>query len=216
MALFSLFPAKLLATCLTSVLLAVAVAAPVSASDDIDTSNATFAEAIQAVKDRNFRHAIKLFRLQAEQNQHDAQYNLALLLEAGKGAPQNFSEALVWAWSAKLGGVEASGDLAEDLLDMLPEDAVDDVRKKVKQRLEDRIDAGNAPAVYQLAQYHLEIVEEPDFEMAYIWYSISTAIGLPGSLEARDDARGNVDDEKIAELQDKAGTIYESLNITSD
>lgn len=216
MTVFSLFPAKLLATCLTSVLLAVAVAAPVSASDDIDTSNATFAEAIQAVKDRNFRHAIKLFRLQAEQNQHDAQYNLALLLEAGKGAPQNFSEALVWAWSAKLGGIEASGDLAEDLLDMLPEDAVDDVRKKVKQRLEDRIDAGNAPAVYQLAQYHLEIVEEADFEMAYIWYSISTAIGLPGSLEARDDARGNVDDEKIAELQDKAGTIYESLNITSD
>jgi TPR repeat protein len=188
----------------------------VSASDDIDTSNATFAEAIQAVKDRDFRHAIKLFRLQAEQNQHDAQYNLALLLEAGKGAPQNFSEALVWAWSAKLGGIEASGDLAEDLLDMLPEDAVDDVREKVKQRLEDRIDAGNAPAVYQLAQYHLEMVEEPDFEMAYIWYSISTAVGLPGSLEARDDARGNVDDEKIAELQDKAGTIYESLTITSD
>ena len=216
MTLFSLFPARLLATCLTSVLLAVAVAAPVSASDNIDTSNATFAEAIQAVKDRDFRHAIKLFRLQAEQNQHDAQYNLALLLEAGKGAPQNFSEALVWAWSAKLGGIEASGDLAEDLLDMLPEDAVDDVREKVKQRLEDRIDAGNAPAVYQLAQYHLEIVEEPNFEMAYIWYSISTAIGLPGSLEARDDARGNVDDEKIAELQDKAGTIYESLTITSD
>ena len=216
MTLFSLFPARLLATCLTSVLLAVAVAAPVSASDDIDTSNATFAEAIQAVKNRDFRHAIKLFRLQAEQNQHDAQYNLALLLEAGKGAPQNFSEALVWAWSAKLGGIEASGDLAEDLLDMLPENAVDDVREKVKQRLEDRIDAGNAPAVYQLAQYHHEIVEEPDFEMAYIWYSISTAIGLPGSLEARDDARGNVDDEKIAELQDKAGTIYESLTITSD
>lgn len=216
MTLFSLFPARLLATCLTSVLLAVAVAAPVSASDDIDKSNATFAEAIQAVKNRDFRHAIKLFRLQAEQNQHDAQYNLALLLEAGKGAPQNFSEALVWAWSAKLGGIEASSDLAEDLLDMLPEDAVDDVREKVKQRLEDRIDAGNAPAVYQLAQYHLEMVEEPDFEMAYIWYSISTAIGLPGSLEARDDARGNVDDEKIAELQDKAGTIYESLTITSD
>ena len=216
MTLFSLFPTRLFATCLTSVLLAVAIAAPVSASDDIDTSNATFAEAIQAVKDRDFRHAIKLFRLQAEQNQHDAQYNLALLFEAGKGAPQNFSEALVWAWSAKLGGIEASDDLAEDLLDMLPEDAVEDVRKKVKQRLEDRIDAGNAPAVYQLAQYHLEIVEEPDFEMAYIWYSISTAIGLPGSLEARDDARGNVDDEKIAELQDKAGTIYESLTITSD
>ena len=144
MILSSFFPARLLAACLISSCLTVPMFA--SASDDIGTSDATFAEAIQAVKDRDFRHAIRLFRLQADQNQHDAQYNLALLLEAGKGAPQNFSDALVWAWSAKLGGIEAAGDLAEDLLDMLPEKAVEDVREKVKQRLEDRIEAGNAPA----------------------------------------------------------------------
>jgi hypothetical protein len=54
---------------------------PVSAQ--IDTSNATFNEAVQAVKDRNFQHAVRLFSLQANNNQHDAQYNLALLMHAG-------------------------------------------------------------------------------------------------------------------------------------
>ena len=70
----------------------------------IDTSTATFNEAVQAVKDKNFRHAANLFALQAENNQHDAQYNLAILLEAGKGVPQDFTKALIWAWSAQLGG----------------------------------------------------------------------------------------------------------------
>lgn len=50
----------------------------------IESSDATFNEAVQAVKDRNFRHAVKLFSIQAQDNQHDAQYNLALLLETAE------------------------------------------------------------------------------------------------------------------------------------
>ena len=60
------------------------------------------------------------------------------------------------------------------------------------------------------------MLEEPDYETAYVWFSISVALGLNGALEARDDARDNVDDEKIVELQSEAGTIYESLNINID
>ena len=200
--------ARLLAT-----LVAVLTLALPAASDDIATSNATFSEAIQAVKDKNYPHALTLFALQADQNQHDAQYNLALLLEAGKGAPQDFSKALVWAWSARLGGIEAAGDLAEDLIDLLPEKAIATARDEVKVRLEARVADGSGPAVVQFAQYHLDMLAEPDFETAYIWYSIATAIGLPGALEARDAARENVDDEKIAELQAEAGTIFETLDI---
>ena len=93
------------------------MATPPWAKAQIDTSNATFNEAVQAVKDKNFRHAVKLFSLQAQNNQHDAQYNLAILLEAGKGAPQDYTKALIWAWSAQLGGIEAAEELAEDLSD---------------------------------------------------------------------------------------------------
>ena len=182
----------------------------------IDTSTATFNEAVQAVKDKNFRHAAKLFALQAENNQHDAQYNLAILLEAGKGVPQDFTKALIWAWSAQLGGIEAAEELAEDLTGYLPEKSIEEVREEVRARLEARIKSGSADAVSQFATFHLQMLEEPDYETAYIWFSISTALGLKGTLEARDDARDNVEDERLVDLQSEAGTIYESLNISLD
>lgn len=182
----------------------------------IDKSNATFNEAIQAVKNKDFRHAAKLFLIQAENNQHDAQYNLAILLEAGKGVPQDFTRALIWAWSAQLGGIEAAEELAEDLSGYLPEKSIEEVRKEVRARLEARIEAGSPDAVSQFATFHLKMLDEPDYETAYVWFSISAALGLDGALEARDDARDNVDDEKIVDLQSEAGTIYESLNISLD
>ena len=192
------------------------MATPPWAKAQIDTSNATFNEAVQAVKDKNFRHAAKLFALQAENNQHDAQYNLAILLEAGKGVPQDFTKALIWAWSAQLGGIEAAEELAEDLTGYLPEKSIEEVREKVRARLEARIKAGSADAVSQFASFHLQMLDEPDYEAAYIWFSISTALGLKGTLEARDDARDNVEDERLVDLQSEAGMIYESLNISLD
>ena len=182
----------------------------------IDKSNATFNEAIQAVKDKNFRHAAKLFLIQAENNQHDAQYNLAILLEAGKGVPQDFTKALIWAWSAQLGGIEAAKELAEDLTGYLPEKSIEEVREAVRARLEARIKAGSADAVSQFASFHLQMLDEPDYETAYIWFSISTALGMKGTLEARNDARDNVEDERLVDLQSEAGSIYESLNISLD
>ena len=182
-------------------------------SRSIDASDATFNEAVKAVKDKDFGHAMTLFTLQAENHQHDAQYNLALLLEAGKGAPQDFVSALDWAWSAQLGGITDAEELADGLADILPERAIAAVRESVATRLQARIDAGDADAIPQFAAYQLTMLEEPNYETAYIWYSIAAALGLKGTLEARDDSRENVEDERIVELQAEAGTIYESLNI---
>jgi len=179
----------------------------------IDTSTATFNEAVQAVKNKNYRHAVKLFSLQAENNQHDAQYNLALLMQAGKGTPQDFATALTWSWTAQLGGIEAAEELSDELTDYLPEGIIDEVRKAVAARIKSRIDEGDPAAIPQFATYHLVMLEEPDYETAYVWFSIATALGLEGAMIARDEARENVDEEKIVELQRKAGTIYESLDI---
>ncbi len=199
-----------------TVVLSLALTATNPSAAQIDTSTATFNEAVQAVKDKNFRHAAKLFALQAENNQHDAQYNIAILLEAGKGVPQDFTKALIWAWSAQLGGIEAAEELAEDLTGYLPEKSIEEVREAVRSRLEERIRAGSADAVSQFASFHLQMLDEPDYETAYIWFSISAALGLKGTLEARDDARDNVEDERLVDLQSEAGSIYESLNISLD
>ena len=199
-----------------SVALGLVLLGSLPSTAQIDTSTATFTEAVQAVKDKNFRHAAKLFALQAENNQHDAQYNLAILLEAGKGVPQDFTKALIWAWSAQLGGIEAAEELAEDLTGYLPEKSIEEVREEVRARFEARIKAGSADAVSQFASFHLQMLDEPDYETAYIWFSISTALGLKGTLEARDDARDNVEDERLVDLQSEAGTIYESLDVKLD
>lgn len=212
----SVLPRLNLAALAAAAAFGLALAMPLPAAAQIDSSTATFNEAVQAVKDKNFRHAVKLFSLQAENDQHDAQYNLAILLEAGKGAPQDFTKALIWAWSAQLGGIEAAEELAEDLAGYLPEKSIEEVRGAVRERLEARIEAGSPDAVSQFATFHLQMLDEPDFETAYVWFSISAALGLQGALEARDDARDNVDDEKIVDLQSEAGTIYESLNISLD
>ena len=206
--------AALVALALTCFSMSLFPTAPAAAQ--IESSDATFNEAVQAVKDKNFRHAVKLFSVQAQNNQHDAQYNLALLLEAGKGAPQDFTRALIWAWAAQLGGIEAAEELADDLAGYLPEKSIESVRNEVQERLRARIDEGQSAAVTQFANYHLLMLEEPDFEAAYIWFSIGAALGLEGALVARDEARENVDDEKIVDLQREAGTIYESLEIIID
>ena len=182
-----------------------------TASDSDLTSDAAFNKAVQAVKQKNYADAVAIFEAQAEASQHDAQYNLAVLLHAGKGRPQNFQQALIWAWSAVLGGIEEAIELADELTDMIPEKALEEARESLRDKLQKRIDDGDRSAVMQFASYHTLILEEADFETAYVWYSIAAAIGEEGSIEARDDAQSKVDDEEIVTLQLKAGTIFEGL-----
>ena len=179
---------------------------------DITTSNVTFAEAVQAVKDKNYQHAVNLFELQAFAAQHDAQYNLALLLQSGKGRPQNYQQALFWAWSAFLGGIEPAQELSEDLKNLLPEDSLKVTREKLIETLQDRIDAGDRSALMELALFYKEISEEPNFEEAYLWYSIASAFLLDGAIFERDEAAGKVETKSMVELQERAGTIFEKLS----
>ena len=180
---------------------------------DITTSNATFAEAVQAVKDKNYQHAVNLFELQAFAAQHDAQYNLALLLRSGKGRPQNYQQALFWAWSAYLGGIEPAKELSEELKNILPEDSLKMTREKLIETLTDRIDAGDRSALMELALFYKDISEEPNFEEAYLWYSIASAFLLEGAILERNEAAAKVETKSLVELQDKAGTIFEKLSL---
>ena len=53
-----------------------------------ETENADFKRAVTAVKNKDYPTALGLFEIQAKNARHDAQYNMAQLLHAGKGRPE--------------------------------------------------------------------------------------------------------------------------------
>ncbi len=186
---------------------------PAKASDEqTKMENAAFKEAVQAVKDKNYAHAITLFEEQAKLPRHDAQYNLAVLLNAGKGRPRNYVDALYWSWQAQLGDIEDAGDLASDIVDLLPPKIADEVRSRVGKTLKARIEANDVLAIPQFANFHLKILAEPDYGNAYIWHSIAAALSLPGSGDARDDAESQLDSKDLVTLQTKTQKIFEKHN----
>tara|TARA_B100001093_G_scaffold297976_1_gene284128 strand:- start:244 stop:921 length:678 start_codon:yes stop_codon:yes gene_type:complete len=183
---------------------------PTNASDpQTQMENKAFKEAVKAVKDQNYAHAITLFETQAKMSRHDAQYNLAVLLNAGKGRPRNYVEALFWSWQAQLGGIEDAEDLASDIIDLLPPKVADEVRSRVGEALQARIDDNDLKAIPQFANYHLTIPTEPDYGNAYIWYSIAAAINLPEASDSRDDAESQIDSDDLVELQMKTQTLFD-------
>ena len=186
---------------------------PACANDEqTKKENSAFKEAVQAVKDKNYAHAITLFEEQAKLPRHDAQYNLAVLLNAGKGRPRNYVDALYWSWQAQLGDIEDAGDLASDIVDLLPPKIADEVRNRVGKTLEARIEASDVLAIPQFANFHLKILAEPDYGNAYIWHSIAAALGLPGSGDARDEAESQLDSKDLATLQSKTQDLFEKHN----
>jgi TPR repeat protein len=183
---------------------------PAQATDpQTQMENKAFKEAVKAVKNKNYAHAITLFEAQAKMPRHDAQHNLAVLLNAGKGRPRNYVEALFWSWQAQLGGIDDAEDLANDIVDLLPPKVADGVRDRVGEALQARIDANDLKAIPQFANYHLTILTEPDYGNAYIWYSIAAAINLPETSDARDDAESQIDSKNLVELQMKTQTLFD-------
>ena len=58
-----------------------------AANADSNSENDAFTAAVKAVKTRDYSQALTLFEQQANNAKHDAQYNMAVLLQAGKGRP---------------------------------------------------------------------------------------------------------------------------------
>ena len=186
---------------------------PASASDkQTKMENSAFKEAVQAVKDKNYAHAITLFEEQAKLPRHDAQYNLAVLLNAGKGRPRNYIDALYWSWQAQLGGIEDAEDLASDIVDLLPPKVADEVRSRVGKTLESRIEVSDVLAIPQFANFHLKILAEPDYGNAYIWHSIAAALSLPDSGDARDDAESQLEGKDLVTLQTRTQELFAKHN----
>lgn len=175
------------------------------------STDSDFAKAVQAVKDKNYQLALNLFELEAQKTEFEAMYNLALLLKAGKGRPQNYVNALYWAYLAHLGGIELAEDIIDDLTDILDETQRKPILARVEGQLLERINKGDFDAIPQYADYFISLLEEPNYEKAYQWYAIAVALNLQDMMALRDDMESKLETEKIPELQEISATLFNRL-----
>ena len=177
----------------------------------ITESDRLFKMATDFVKEKRYNEAVSIFEKLARNNEHDAQYNLAFLINGGKGITKNYSEALFWAFLAQLGKIEKAEELTEDLIDIVPEKVLKDVREKVLEHLLVRFDSRDRAVLTELGDFYLLILDEQDFENAYLWYNVASAIGIENSVDIRDKVEKELEPDTIVKMQSASRKRYEEF-----
>jgi hypothetical protein len=181
---------------------------PLLSTTKAHAEKSEFNKAVMLVRDKDYTSAVNIFKFLADRDDHDAQYNLALLLRKGLGHPSNYPLALQWAWLSQLSGKAKAAELSADLLLFIPDETQDIVRAKVLKILQQRMEKGDRDAILQKAQYHLTVVSEPDYIAAYALRSLGAAIGLKGAIELRDEIEGELEIMDLMTSQARAAKIF--------
>ena len=177
----------------------------------VTNSDRLFKMATDFVKEKKYTDAVSIFEELARNNEHDAQYNLAFLITGGKGTTKNYSEALFWAYLSKLGKIEKAEELSKDLAKIVPEKVLKDVRGKVLQHLLDRFENKDKAVLMELGDFYLLVLDERDFENAYLWYNVASALGVENSGDVRDKVEKELEPDTIIKMQTASRKRYEEF-----
>ena len=177
----------------------------------VTDSDRLFKMATDFVKEKKYTDAVSIFEELARNNEHDAQYNLAFLINGGKGTTKNYSEALFWAYLSKLGKIEKAEELSKDLAKIVPEKVLKDVRGKVLQHLLDRFENKDKAVLMELGDFYLLVLDERDFENAYLWYNVASALGVENSGDVRDKVEKELEPDTIIKMQTASRKRYEEF-----
>ena len=170
-----------------------------------------FAIAVDFVKEKKYVEAYRLFLKLSELNDHDAQFNVALLLKKGLGHPTNYKLALKWVSLAELGGLYRAADLRQEVLALLPDETVSEVNSEIEEILRTRLEKGDVDVCLQLAQYHLDFVNEPDYKTAYALRSLAGALNVPGALRLRDKIESELEPVELIEAQSSSAKMFNEI-----
>tara|TARA_B100000902_G_scaffold362824_1_gene381402 strand:- start:191 stop:850 length:660 start_codon:yes stop_codon:yes gene_type:complete len=177
----------------------------------VTNSDRLFKMATDFVKEKKYTDAVSIFEELARNNEYDAQYNLAFLINGGKGTTKNYSEALFWAYLSKLGKVEKAEALSKNLAKIVPEKVLKDVRGKVLQHLLDRFENKDKAVLMELGDFYLLVLDEQDFENAYLWYNVASALGVENSGDIRDKVEKELEPDTIIKMQTASRKRYDEF-----
>ena len=178
----------------------------------VTNSDRLFKMATDFVKEKKYAEAVSIFEELARNNEHDAQYNLAFLINGGKGTTKNYGEALFWAFLSKLGKIDKAEELSGDLVKIVPEKALKNIREKVLEHLLARFENKDKSVLMELGDFYLHVLDEQDFENAYLWYNVASALGIEGSGDLRDKVEKKLEPDTIIKMQTASRKRYEEFS----
>ena len=63
----------------------------------------------------------------------------------------------------------------------------------------------------ELGDFYLIVLDEQDFENAYIWYNVASALGIENSSDIRDKVEKELEPDTIAKMQEASRKRYEEF-----
>lgn len=161
------------------------------------------AEALAAIKKRDFESAYSLWLPLAEDGNKSAQHNIAQLYRLGKGIPQNYKKAAEWYQkAAELWHAPSQYNLA-----LLYENGLG-VPINYAEAAHWYRKAANQD--YGVAQFNLAVMYsigqgmKPNFVQAHKWYDIAADKGIDDAAENRDLLAKQMSKDQVAAAREMA------------
>jgi len=166
----------------------------------VRASAGPFEDAHAAYDAGDYQTALRLLKLLAEQGDADAQHNVGVMYDKGRGVPQNYAEALKWYRRA----AEQGNALAQNNLG-----AMYDNGQGVPQNYAEAIKWYRRAAEqgYAAAQNNLGTMYEngravpQNYVLAHMWFNLAGAAGQAPALKNRDLVAHKMTPAQLAEAQ---------------
>ena len=86
-----------------------------------------------------------------------------------------------------------------------------EVREKVLEHLLNRFESRDIGVLTELGDFYLLVLQEQDFENAYLWYNVASALGVQDSAEIRDKVEKELEPDTMVKIQNASRKRYKEF-----
>jgi len=192
-----------------SILIVVFSFGTVSIADD--TKEPDFVIAADAFQDGDYVDAAVRFGNLAVNGNAAAQYNYAMLVYKGVGAPSDFEEAWYWSWMARLAGIEKAVELTGQIAGELGLEHEETLLRRLRNTFEKDALRGDATALSNMAIFLTEAQTDPDLAEGYVWALVAQALGRTDVQHIVKKANDYLELSVKIESQKKSKSIFKDF-----
>ena len=193
----------------TSIFIVVFSFGTVSIADD--TKEPNFVIAADAFQNGDYVDAAVRFGNLAVNGNAAAQYNYAMLVYKGVGAPSDFEEAWYWSWMARLAGIEKAVELTDQIAGELGLEHEETLLRRLRSTFEKDALQGDATALSNMAIFLTEAQSDPDLAECYVWALVAQALGQTDVQHIVKKANDELELSVKIDSQKKAKAIFKDF-----